>query len=68
MFEICLVAYLFVGLIFAYACKDDSDRTLLVSNPLGGVTIVLIWPLVIWAMWPSIKSFKFAGKTRYERP
>jgi len=62
------VLYLFIGLLVAYACKGDDDRTLLISNPPGGILIALFWPLVLWAIFPNIESFKFRGKTRYKRP
>ncbi len=67
MFEICLAIYLLLGFVLAFLSRDQDDRRILLAHPLVGIIIAMSWPAVIVMVIPRAESFKFRGKTIWER-
>jgi hypothetical protein len=62
-----LKIYLLIGLIFASMSRDNQDRRILTTNPVAGVAIAVLWPLVLLMLFFRLQSIKFRGKILWER-
>lgn len=65
--EICLAIYLFIGFLLVCGLEDETDRKLIISQPLAAAVVAIAWPAVVIMLIPRVKNLKFRGKIYWER-
>ncbi len=65
-FLIYLVAYLVIGLLFAYGFESDGG-TVLTTSFKGTLILLLAWPLIVLFMGPAVSDLKWWEKKVWRR-